>query len=437
MTDPLVLVSIFFIILCIITIIRLTEVIPNLYIYFTSRKGYSVKFPDDYGLKTTVISYLVGERNQEGWFFPSEESNPASILLIPDWTFHHAFSNSLKTAGVLQLMGYNVLLPLVHDVDESSQQIVKMSFTTQYYQKVIEKAYEYLLSQERLDKRQIAIFSEALGTVFASSLVKDYPIKAIVLENGPITLSHLIAGKIPQSGFISTIIGFFLRFIFWPFFWKTRWNNRSTLSMLHSCPSFQISIFNHKNVPSHDIFNNYAALYKPKQIWIEHALLPQGGIRDTWPQEFFSQVKTFYNRWLTKEPATEWHYDQKVKKQKQGYIVQQSIHALPPQMDQVPLCISLADKKNLIHERICFEGAEMTLEYQLPFKPHFISTIPYYNVQKNDKISSWFKLDAQQALERTIDSIASLELSVMAVYEERYSKIKKEISKDLESISLE
>ena len=196
--------------------------------------------------------------------------------------------------------------------------------------------------------------------------------------------------------------------------------------------SFQISIFDHKKVPSHDIFSNYNSLYKPKQIWIEHAFSPRGGIRDTWPHEFFSQVHSFYNQWLTKEPTIEWHSDIKIQKQKHGRNkVLLIIHALPPQMEQIPLCVSLANKRNLIHERIWFDGAEKTLEFVLPFKPDFVSTIPYYNVKTIDDVSSWVKQDAQLALERTIESIASLEPTTMLIYEKRYSDIKGEIITDI------
>jgi hypothetical protein len=430
--DPIILLAILFIILCLILTIRITEVIPNLYIYFTTRKGYTIKFPDDLGLKNTIISYEVGEKTQEGWFFPSEEEEPSTIILIPDWTYSNAFGNSLKTAGVLQLMGYNVLLPLAHDIEKETGTISKYNFTVQYYQKSVEMAYDYLLLYEHINKRQIAIFSESMGTVFASMLVKEYPIKAIVLENGPITLSRLIAGRFPSSGLLATLVEVITRISLWPFLWKTRWNNRSTLSTIHSCPAFQISIFNHRKVPSRDIFSNYNALYKPKQIWIEHAFSPQGGIRDTWPEEFFSQVQSFYNQWLTIEPTVEWHSDIKVQKLKHGRNkALLTIHALPPQMNQIPLCVSLANKKNLVHERIWFDGAEKSLEYNLPFKPDFISTIPYFNVKYSDKDSSWVKLDAQQAIERTIESIASLEPTTMLIYEKRYSNIKREILKDI------
>jgi hypothetical protein len=203
--------------------------------------------------------------------------------------------------------------------------------------------------------------------------------------------------------------------------------------MLRACPAFQISVFDHSKTPNRIIFDNYETLYNPKQIWIESALLPSGGIRDTWPQEFYSQIQDFFERWVHKEPTIEWHIESKELKRER--ITRVTISALPPQMDSIPLEITLSDKKNQIkHEREWFVGAECSYDFQLSFKPSFVSSLQYFNIEKTDSDKlKWIKHDAQQALERTVDTITSLDLSDLVSHEKRFFKMKEEILIDVEN----
>ena len=434
MVDPL-LIGVFFILLIfLIIIIRFTEIIPYLYIYFTARKDLAIRLPSDFGLEATSISFPVKDNLQKAWYFPSEQENDATILMIPDWTNERSLENSLKTSGVFQIMGFNVLLPIIHNIDESTRLLLKKNFSTRYYSLIILKAYEYLISRDNLNKRKIAVYSQSFSTLLVSTLVKDQPIRAVVLENGPVPLNTLIARKLPYAGFGASLLRFVTRLMLWPFMWRTRWNREHSLSMLHSCPTFQISVFDYNNMPNKNIFKIFTSLYKPKQLWLEDALLPSGGIRDTWPDEYFSQLKYFFNRWLNKEPAPEWHCELQVSKLgKRAFSASLSVSALPPQMEQIPLRITLSDKKNrLVHERVWFLGAEQKYEFQLPFRPSFNSLLPYLNVERvNNKSIPWVKLDAEEALKHTIHTIVSLKLSELIEYEKRYFKTKERISTDI------
>ncbi|MHA1994475.1 MAG: hypothetical protein ACW97Z_08055 [Candidatus Hodarchaeales archaeon] len=434
MVDPLLLGVVFILLICLVIIIRRTEIIPYLYIYFTARKDLPVNLPSDFGLEAIPISFPVKDKLQKAWFFPNKQENDSTILMIPDWINERSFENSLKTSGVLQLMGFNVLLPVIHTIDESTRLLLKKNYSPRYYTLTIIKAYEYLISRDNLDKRKIAIYSESLSTLLASALVKDQPIKAVILENGPIPLSTLITRNLSYSGFGVSFFRFLTRVLLWPFLWRTRWDRHHSLSMLHSCPTFLISVFDHKDQPNQNIIRNFTSLYKPKQLWVENALLPTGGIRDTWPEEYFSQVKEFYNRWLNKEPAPEWHCEMKVsKKGKKKFSALITISALPPQMDHIPVLITVSDGKNqLHHKRVWFLGAEETYEFQLPFRSSFHSLLPLLNVERvENKSLPWIKLDAEEALTHTVKTIVSLKLPDLVDYEDRYFKIKPRILADI------
>ncbi len=434
MVDSLFIGVILLLIISIIIIIRLTELIPYLYIYFTSRKDFSVRLPSDFELEAKSITFSTRDKMQRAWFFPSQEENDACILMIPDWINENSLANSLKTCGVLQLMGFNVLLPVIHDIDESTRLLLKKNFSPNYFISTIDAAYEYLVSREDLDKRKIAVYSDSFSTLIASTLVKDQPIQAIVLENGPSSLGTLIAHRLPYNGFGITFIRRLIRIVMGIFLWRTRWDRRRSLSTLHSCPTFLISVYDHKKQPNRNIFRNFTAIYKPKQLWLETALLPSGGIRDTWPDEYFSQVKHFYNRWINKIPAPEWHCEMKVSKEgKNEYTTSLTISVLPPQMEQVPLYITLSDRKDqIIQERVWFLGAEQNYDFQLPFRSSFHSLLPIFNIKrtKNEK-SPWIKLEADEALSHSLQTIVSFELVDLMDYEKRYFAIKEKILTDI------
>ncbi|MHA2175117.1 MAG: hypothetical protein ACXABI_09830, partial [Candidatus Hodarchaeales archaeon] len=76
---------------------------------------------------------------------------------------------------LFQVMGFNVLLPIIHDIDESTKKLLKKHLSYKIYKSTMEAWYDYLLSLKSLDRKQIAIYSEYLGTVFASLFVKTQP----------------------------------------------------------------------------------------------------------------------------------------------------------------------------------------------------------------------------------------------------------------------
>ena len=392
------------------------------------RKKFSVHVPEDYRLEADLIEFNVNETSQKAWFFEGENNTTACILMIPDSTNGNYLGNSLRTAGILQNMGFNVLLPHVHEFDLSSREIIKKTIAIRDYQTIIDAAYKYLVKNENFDKRKIAIYSDSLGTVFACSLVKNHRIKAVILESGPVTLSTLIAGKIPFSNIFSRLLSKMIRSLMWPVIWRTRWNSQRSLRMLSSCPSFQISVFNHNSNPNKTIFQNFTSSYKPKQLWVEDALLPVGGIRNTWVMEYFHQIKDFYDRWLNDEQVLDWHVEMKVKRrEKTSNDVFLELTVLPPVLKHIPVRISLSDGKNqLQHERVIFIGAEMSFEFNLEFQPKIVTVLRYHNVSLVD-LQSWTKLDAKQALKRNIESMTFLDFENVMAYEKRYFVIKKAI----------
>jgi len=427
LVDPLFLISSIILVAVVIIVLRVTESIPFLYIFLTVRKKFLVQLPEDYKLEAELIEFYINEKSHKAWFFAGGNNSSACILLIPDFTRDNFLGNSLRTAGILQNMDFNVLLPLVHECDLSSREVIKKVISTREYQAIINAAYKFLVNNEKIDKRKIAIYSDSLGTVFACSLVKNQFIKAVVIESGPVTLSTLISKKIP----FSTLFTVLIRISIWPIIWRTRWNSQRALKMLSSCPSFQITVFNHNSIPNKSIFQNYTSSYKPKQLWIEDALLPVGGIRNTWVMEYFHQIKHFYDQWLNDEQVIDWHTEMKVnRKKKNSNEIFLRISVLPPLLEYIPLRVSFSDSKNqLHHERVIFIGAEMNFEFNLKFKPKIVSVLRYHNINLLDS-KTWSKQDTKKALERNIETMTFFDLKNIMKHEKRYFTIKKAISKD-------
>jgi hypothetical protein len=201
--------------------------------------------------------------------------------------------------------------------------------------------------------------------------------------------------------------------------------------MLSSCPSLQIAVFHHNSIPNKTIFQNYTSSYKPKQLWIEDALLPVGGIRNTWVMEYVHQINHFYDRWLNDEQTLDWHTEMNVKRiAKTSYNVNLMISVLPPVLEHLPLRLTLLDGKNNIqHERVVFIGAEMNCEFSSEFRPKIVSIIQYHNVELLD-LKTWVKQDAKEALERNIETMTYLDLKNVIKYEKRYFIVKNAILKD-------
>ncbi len=431
MVDLVFLISLVFIVLALIIFLRVTEGTPFLYILFRLRKELVISIPEDYGLKSDLVEFSTDSESHMGWFFAGENKSSTCILLIPDLSSNNFLGNSLRTAGVLQTMDFNVFLPQIHKFDLSSRLLVKKTVSPGDYQSIINAAYKYLVEDINIDKRKIAIYSDSLGTIFACSLVKKQYIKAIVLESGPVTLSSLIVGKIPFSNIFTSMLSILIRIFMWPVIWRTRWNSQRSLKMLSSCPSLQIAVFNHKSIPNKTIFQNYSSSYKPKQLWIEDALLPVGGIRNTWVMEYFHQINHFYNRWLNSEQSLDWHTEMRVKRiEKANFEVFLKISVLPPILEHLPLRVTLSDGKNQIqHERIVFIGAEMNFEFNIDFRPNIVSILRYHNVDLLD-MKTWMKQDVAEALERNIEIMTFLSLKNVMKYEKRYFMIKRAILKE-------
>jgi hypothetical protein len=395
------------------------------------RKKLKIQIPEDYRLKADLIEFDISGKSQKAWFFAGINNSSACVLMIPDLTSENYLGNSLRTAGILQTMDFNVLLPLIHEFDLSSRQITKKTISTHDYQSIIDGAYKFLVENENIDKRKIAIYSDSLGTVFACSLVEQQYIKAIILENGPVTLPILITVEFPFSNIFSSLLSILIRISMWPLIWRTRWNSQRALKMISSCPSFQISVFDHDSIPNKTIYQNFSSSYKPKQLWIEDALLPVGGIRNTWVMEYFLQIKYFYDRWLSNEQILDWHTEMKVKrKEKTSYTTFLKISVLPPILEHVPIRLTLSDGKNLIqNEHLVFIGAEMNFEFKSNFRPKFVSILRYHNVDLLN-LKSWVKQDLGEALSRNIETMTFLSLKNMMKYEKRYFMIKKAIQKE-------
>ena len=167
MIDLLLVILICIIIVIGVLIIRYFKIVPQLLINELADQEIAIKVPSDYDFNAELISLQINDVIQKAWFFPSEIKSEASILIFPDWIQRNSSENSVKTAGLLQEMGYNVLLPIIHEVDESTQILIKKHLSHETYWECLEAWYEYLISVKSLDKRQIAIYSEYLGTGLA------------------------------------------------------------------------------------------------------------------------------------------------------------------------------------------------------------------------------------------------------------------------------
>ncbi|MHA2176372.1 MAG: hypothetical protein ACXABI_16230, partial [Candidatus Hodarchaeales archaeon] len=394
-----------------------------------------IDVPSELNLDADLVFTEINGGTQKAWFFSSEIKSTASILMFPNWIGTKSSENSLKTARILQVMGFNVLLPIIHDIDESTKILLKKHFSHKNYKSTMEAWYDYLLSLKSLDRKQIAIYSEYLGTVFASLFVKTQPIKAIVLENGPVSLSRVFVQKLTLTGILGRILSFLITRILNVFLWKTFWDPQKALSILHSCPSFQLSVADHDEMPNHQIFRNFENTYKPKQLWFENALLPVGGIRDTWPEEFKWQVNQFFSCWINKLQSLDWHYDIGTEKRRNIYHTQLKISVLPPQLEEIPLQITIFGKKSqYTQKRVLFLGAEMIIELDLPYHPNYASALPLQNVEASGSgIHPWVKLGGQRAIRRNLDAIVNLDYTNLVRNEKRYFMIKQAIFQELES----
>ncbi|MFX1248712.1 MAG: alpha/beta hydrolase family protein [Promethearchaeota archaeon] len=402
----------FILIIPIILVARYLEAIPSLVFWYYARnisnEGFASKTLDDLGLAAEYIDIPSEDAPLSALFFTSEVTSETGILMIPNWFKKEDLENNLKTAGILQTVGYNVLLPIYHWNlnDKNEFTLNKKTVSPKQYQKVISRAYDYFLNRPEIDRRNIGIWSNSFGTILACQLIKDQPIKAVVLEDGPVSLLDSISARIHEQGpFISHLMKFILFTLLIPFLWRTRWESQRVIKNIRTCPCFLIAI---REDPGKKLFRTFSKLHKPRQLWLEHAIDPKD-IRGTWPQEYSQLIHTFYDRFLLDIPENppEFHSEFSIKKKKKGlWPVEMRISAVPPQLENIPLQIILSNDTHVSEFRIWFSGALATISHFIKFKPNNISVIQYTNVEPNDHPRhQWLKRDAKKALFTIIEKL--------------------------------
>ncbi|UCG03418.1 MAG: hypothetical protein JSW11_05380 [Candidatus Heimdallarchaeota archaeon] len=393
-----------------IMIIRFFELLPRLILgviahEITSEDPVLIS-PSDIGLTAELVDIPSDTDSLTAWFFPSEvTSNEAGILMIPNWYDREDQEYSLKTAGLLHQAGYNVLLPVYHWRVNDNQELEfnRRSVCPQKCQKITRKTYEYFCTRPEINKRNIGIWSNGAGSMLACQLIKDLPIKAVVLEDGPVSLSNVLVTRLHKKrNFPPKIL---LNILLFPFLWRTRWQGKNAVKNLRACPSFLIA--NILEDDQKNLWQTFFRLHKPRQLWFEHALHSKA-IHDTWPQEYFLQIRTFYDVWLKNTPQPEFHYDFSVKRRKKGvYPLEIRISVIPPQLKKIPLQIMLSDDNRYTERRIWFGGASTTINCPLKYKPNSISVTKFLNVKHDESTSQeWMKRDAEKALYTTIEKMA-------------------------------
>jgi hypothetical protein len=341
--------------------------------------------------------------------------------MVPNWYTKENQNYSLRTAGLLRQAGYNVLLPVYHWRFNENQWIFeKSSIYPNNCQTIIQKAYEYLCTRPEINQRNIGIWSNGTGTILACQLVKTLPIKAIVLEDGPVSLWNLLSARMHSRKYLLPKV--LLYFLFFPFLWRTRWQGKIAVKNIRTCPSFLIA--NTLDNPQKRLWNTYFKLHKPRQLWFENALNSKA-LRDTWVQEYWLQVKSFFDLWLQNVPRQEQpeiHYDFSVKRKKKGfYPVEVRISVIPPQLTQIPLQIIFSDQHRFTERRIWFgPGASAAITWPLKFRPNSISIIKFLNVEASETTADWTKRDTEKALYTTIDKMASYPPEKLAELMDRY-----------------
>ncbi|MFX0050564.1 MAG: alpha/beta hydrolase family protein [Candidatus Hermodarchaeota archaeon] len=413
MANEWILIVIPFFILFIIIIVRNREIIPQLIFWLFARgKEFDYTNPQDIGITADLVEISTEETIAKALFFPA--NSDSGILMVTNWFLREDYYISLKTASFFQSAGYNVLLPLYHELNDSGTKFQKKNLAPKKCQRIIQSAFDFLIVHPAINKRRIGIYSNTLGTVLASRLIKNQPIKAVILENGPVDLWSKLAGYLNLQKDIPFVLSkISLIFFLWPFLWRTDWQSSGVINNLHACPTFFIASREDQTFPRKYIWRNFSRLHlkSPHKLWFEHALLP-ASLSDTWNQEYMLQIRNFYDRWLLGEEQPDFHYDFSVKRKTKGkYPVEIRITIMPPQMEDIPLQIILSDKgsRNATELRIWFNGASMTINYESNMKPTSISLLPYGNVISNDNPErQWVKKGAQEALDSTVEQMAHI-----------------------------
>ncbi|MFX1507026.1 MAG: alpha/beta hydrolase family protein [Promethearchaeota archaeon] len=410
-----------------ILIIRYLEIVPRLIFWYFAHdlENHTLETPNDLGLiaELVEIPVPVNQSSLTAWFFKSETaSNEAGVLMVPNWYTKEDQNYSLRTAGLLCQAGYNVLLPVYHWRFHDNQWIFeKRSACPKNCQTLIQKAHEYFCTRPEINKRNIGIWSNEAGTFLASQLVKTLPIKAIVLEDGPVSLWNLISARLNSGKYLLPRI--FLYILLFPFLKRTRWQGKNVVKNIRTCPSFLLA--NTLDDPQKRLWTTYFQLHKPRQLWFEHTLHSKA-LRDTWLQEYWLQVKSFFDLWLlnvTREEQPELHYDYSVKGKIKGFHqVEVRISVIPPALTQIPLQILFSDNHHFTERRIWFgPGASSVITWPLKYRPNNMSIIKFLNVESSESTGhQWMKRDAEKALYTTIEKMVSYKPKDLADLMDRY-----------------
>ncbi|MHA2226159.1 MAG: hypothetical protein ACXAC8_13190 [Candidatus Hodarchaeales archaeon] len=392
--------------------------------------------PVDLGLTAEFVEIPLKKNPINAWFFPSDINSQASILIVPNWYDKDDHENNLKTAGILNAAGYNVLLPIFHwSTDENFKFVFKKrNLGPKHCQQIGEAAYGYLLSRPEISRKSVALWANQSGTIIACKLIKNLPIKAIILEDGPVTLwnrlAQIIEGKMGIPFGVSKFI--LISFLF-PFLWRTRWQSKGAVKDIGSTPSFLIAT---REDPKKYLWQTYNMLYKPRQLWLEHSISPKT-IRDTWIQEYFLQVKAFLDLLLNGSVRTEnpeLHSEFSTKRLKRGsFLLEIQINSIPPQKDPRPLQIILSDDRKFAEYRIWFSGASTLISHKINFKPNNLAIITFKNVEPEDlhPQRQWIKRDTTVALNATIEKLIQDCPHELDIKMDRYFFIKSVIQNEL------
>ena len=427
MVDISIIFLIFTVIFFLILILRYYEVIPNLLIHLIIRKQiFEFITPQDLGLNAINVSIPLLEGETQGWFFQSPEEQDAVILMVPSWVEGDSLSKNFRIASLLQKIGFNVLIPLYPQADADNTRYTKLNSSTKYLNRVIEKTYEFLITYPEINRRKIGIYTNSFGTTFACSLVYDYPIKCIIIEDGPISFNNKFTNIIGKNKTINFIFNLFFRLITFPFLLGTKWQPSRSLQKIRTTPSFLIASRENQLNPHKSVWKNYQHLYKPKIFWFEHSILPNT-IKDIWDEEYLQKIKHFYDRNLLGSIQPEFHFDFVGGRKKKGkYPTEITITAIPPQLTEIPLQITIADNFNLEELRIYFSGASQNLPLTLEFKPKYISLLPFYAVDRiaSSSFRQWKKRSTESGLLVVIDELLKQPLSYLNPLLDRYYFLK-------------
>ncbi|MHA1975110.1 MAG: hypothetical protein ACTSW1_19145 [Candidatus Hodarchaeales archaeon] len=415
-------------ILLINIVLRYFSLAPTIVSYFIIRRQNSdKKIAIEPTKEYQIVELPIDNQIVRGLFFNAPLASAGSILIVPDWTRPDDIQKNIETASILRGFGYDVFLPIFHDINFETGKINNFVIDSRKLYKIIENSFHYLLTRSEGNRRAVALYSNSMGTYLACFLVKDYAIRSVVLEDGPVSLTNLLLAKIGfKRNLISHLLRFTVNLLVYPLTWRTKWDYKRAIKLLRCTPTFLIASKEDTVYSSKNIWQNYARLYKPRQIWLEHSILPKT-LQHTWRQEYEKQISTFYSLYVKEEIQPEYHFDFTTKRKQKGkYPVEIKITAMPPQLKDIPVQITLSGGSKIEELRLIFNGASMILTKHLDFKPRTISLLHFYNVKKHDidPHRHWIKQHAAQRLIKTLDLVLESPLEELEFLIDRYFYIK-------------